>query len=225
MTEADERHLPDHYLATATALGWIDLWYRNRTADGLREVTRALARHPLESIPTLDRPYLDLARFDAHADHVDEAKRLLAAYEKLVPAGIRAGQWGRHAAAGDVALAEGRFPDALAAYAAWRAESGCDVCGLFEEAHVFEKSGHPDSALARYAQFVRTREPYRLDLDGFVLAASYKRLGELYEAQHDRPKAIASYTRLVDLWKTADPELQPVARDIRARIARLAAER
>jgi tetratricopeptide (TPR) repeat protein len=225
MALAEERHLPDHYLTTATALGWIDVLYRNRTADGLGEVTRALARHPLESVPALDRPYVELARFYAHADRVDEAKRLLAAYERLVPPGIRAGQWGRHAAAGDVALAEGRFQDALAAYDAWRAESGCDLCGLFEEAHVFEKSGHPDSALARYAQFVSTRAPYRLELDGFVLAASYKRLGELYEARRDRPKAIASYTRLADLWKTADPELQPVERDLRARIARLATER
>jgi tetratricopeptide (TPR) repeat protein len=225
MVAADERHLPEHYLGTAAAIAWIDLWYRNRPTDGLHELTRALARHPLESVPALDRPYVDLARFYAHADHVDEAKRLLAAYERLVPAGIRAGQWGRHAAAGDVALAEGRLPDALAAYEAWRAESGCDICGLFEEAHVFEKSGHPDSALARYAQFVSTRAPYRLDMDDFLLAASYKRLGELYETRHDRPKAIAAYTRLVDLWKTADPELQPVERDIRTRIARLAAER
>jgi tetratricopeptide (TPR) repeat protein len=224
MAVAEERHLPDHYLGTAAAIGWIDLWYRNRPADGVREVTRALARHPLESVPTLDRPYLDLARFYAHAGHVDEAKRLLAAYERLVPSGIRAGQWYRHAPVGDVALAEGRFPDALAAYEAWRAGSGCDVCGLFEEGHVFEKSGHPDSAVARYERLVSTRAPYRLDLDGFLLAATYKRLGELYEARHDRPKAIASYTRLVDLWKTADPELQSVERDIRARIARLAAE-
>jgi hypothetical protein len=62
-------------------------------------------------------------------------------------------------------------------------------------------------------------------LDSFVLAAAYKRLGELYEARHDPTKAIEAYTRLVDLWKTADTELQPVVRDIRARIARLAAER
>ncbi len=63
-----------------------------------------------------------------------------------------------------------------------------------------------------------------MELDGFVLAATYKRLGELYEARHDRTKAIDAYTRLVELWKTADPELQAVTRDLRARIARLAAE-
>ncbi len=225
MAVSEERRLSDHYLAIATAIGWVDLRYRDRPADALREVTRALARHPLESIPVLDRPYLDLARFYAHAGHVDEAKRLLAAYERLVPAGIRVGQPGRHTPAGDVALAEGRFPDALAAYERWRAESGCDVCGLFEDAQVLERSGHPDSALARYEALARSRVPYRLGIDAIVLPATYKRLGELYEARHDRTQAIAAYTRLVDLWKTADPELQPVRRDIRARIARLAAER
>jgi tetratricopeptide (TPR) repeat protein len=225
MAVAEERHLPDHYLQTAAALGWIDLMYRNRATDGLGELARALARHPLESVPTLDRPYVDLARLYAHGGRVDDAKRLLAAYEKLVPAGIRAGQSGRHAPEGDVALAEGRVPDALAAYQAWRAESGCEICGLFEEARVFDTSGRPDSAVARYERMVSTRTPYRLDLDSFVLAAAYKRLGELYEARHDRTKAIEAYSRLVDLWKTADTELQPVVRDIRARIARLAAER
>jgi eukaryotic-like serine/threonine-protein kinase len=224
MAAADERNLKNHYLTTAVVIGLVDLLYRNRPADGVREVERALARHPLASLTALDRPYVDLARFYAHTDHVDEAKRLLADYERLVPAGLRAGQSDRHAAAGDVALAEGRFRDALTAFEAWRAESGCDVCGLFEDAHVFERSGSPDSAVARYERLVNTHVPYRLDTDRFVLAATYKRLGELYETRHDRAKAIESYTRLVDLWKTADPELQPLTRDIRARIARLAAE-
>jgi tetratricopeptide (TPR) repeat protein len=225
MAAADERRLQSHYLAGAVTIGLIDLLYRNRPGDGVREVTRALTHHPLASMSALDRPYVELARFYAHVAHVDEAKRFLADYERVVPAGLRAGQWDRHAAAGDVALAEGRFPDALAAYEAWRTESGCDVCGLFEDARVFEQSGRPDSAVARYERLVSTRVPYRVDLDGFVLAAAYKRLGELHEARHDRAKAIESYTRLVDLWKTADPELQPMTRDIRARIARLAAER
>lgn len=90
---------------------------------------------------------------------------------------------------------------------------------------MFERGSHPDSALARYEALARSRVPYRLGIDAFVVPATYKRLGELYEERHDRTRAIAAYTRLVDLRKTADPELQLVRRDIRARIARLAAER
>ena len=45
-----------------------------------------------------------------------------------------------------------------------------------------------------------------------------------YEARGDRAKALEYYGRFVNLWKDADPELQPVVRDVRARMARLAGE-
>ncbi len=52
-----------------------------------------------------------------------------------------------------------------------------------------------------------------------------RRLGELYEHQGERQKAIGYYDRFVELWKDADPELQPVVREVRARLARLVRER
>ena len=60
--------------------------------------------------------------------------------------------------------------------------------------------------------------------DSYGLAPTFQRLGELYEARGDRAKALEYYGRLVDLWKGADPELQPVVRDVRVRMARLASE-
>jgi tetratricopeptide (TPR) repeat protein len=56
------------------------------------------------------------------------------------------------------------------------------------------------------------------------LPISLIRLGEIYEAQGNRERAIEYYTRLVDLWKDADPILQPRIRDIRARVGKLAGE-
>ena len=64
----------------------------------------------------------------------------------------------------------------------------------------------------------------RLWVDGWTLAPSLKRLGELYEAKGNRKKAADYYGRLVDLWKDADPELQPGVREVRARLGRLAQE-
>ena len=60
--------------------------------------------------------------------------------------------------------------------------------------------------------------------DPYELAATYQRLGEIYEAKGDRKKAIEYYLKLTDLWKSADPELQPIVKDAHARIARLSAE-
>ena len=64
----------------------------------------------------------------------------------------------------------------------------------------------------------------RLVSESFGLAPTYKRLGELYEAKGDRKKAADYYGRFVELWKDADPELQPGVREVRQRLARLAQE-
>jgi hypothetical protein len=74
-----------------------------------------------------------------------------------------------------------------------------------------------------FERYVTTPHWNRFDLpaDGLQLAAIYKRLGELYEGRRDRTKAASYYAKFVDLWKDADPELQPKLREVRARLARL----
>jgi hypothetical protein len=51
-----------------------------------------------------------------------------------------------------------------------------------------------------------------------------QRAGELYEAKGDKANALAYYGRFTKLWSEADPELQPVVKDVKARMARLAGE-
>jgi tetratricopeptide (TPR) repeat protein len=226
MSTAERRGLNDHYLSHAVGLGLIDLLFRDRPAQARQQVAAALARHPLDSIRPVDRPYVSLAWFSARVGHLEEAHRLLAEYERFVPAGLRNANPTRYGALGVLAVAEGRLQDARRAYEAWRDESGCIECGLFEEAQVEERLGSADSALALYERLVATESPFRLlDRDPFYLAATYKRLGELYEARHERDKARDYYSRFVSLWKGADPELQSLVRDVRARIARLSTER
>ena len=54
-----------------------------------------------------------MARFYASAGRVEQARGLAAEYERVVPAGLRRSDAFRHAADGDIALAEGRLQDAL----------------------------------------------------------------------------------------------------------------
>ncbi len=75
-----------------------------------------------------------------------------------------------------------------------------------------------------YERLVTTPSLARVSGDALTLASAYKRLGELYEARGERAKAVEYYGRLVKLWNDADPELQPVVRDVRARLVRLAGE-
>ena len=53
---------------------------------------------------------------------------------------------------------------------------------------------------------------------------TYKRLGELFEAKGDREKAATYFSRFIELWKNADPELQPKVADAKRRLANLSQE-
>jgi len=184
-----------------------------------------LARHPLDSLSPLDRHYSDLARVYALAGKPDEARRYLREEDLAVPAAQRAGDFGRDLATGYVAEAEGRPHDAIASYRKFYDESGgCGLCGLYELAAAYDQTGQADSARAAYEQLVTTPALYGIYVATLTLAPSLKRLGELYEAKGDRKKAAQYYGKFVELWKDADPELQPGVKEIRGRLARLAQE-
>jgi tetratricopeptide (TPR) repeat protein len=221
MTDAEARGAPMDYLNSAIELAWIDLRVRHRPADALRRIDAALGRHPLSSIPPMDRPYSALATLYAAAGRAGDARRLLAQYDQTVPAGRRRGDYGRYEARGAIALADGRAADAIAAFRAHADSADCAACGLFELASAYDRMGRSDSALVIYERELSTPDAHRFGDDATELAATYERLGELYERRGDRPRAIARYQRFVDLWKNADPELQPRVHEVRARIERL----
>jgi hypothetical protein len=61
----------------------------------------------------------------------------------------------------------------------------------------------------------------KMNNDQYFLALSYRRLGELWENKGDKAKAAEYYAKFIDLWKNADPELQPKVADAKARLAKL----
>jgi tetratricopeptide (TPR) repeat protein/tRNA A-37 threonylcarbamoyl transferase component Bud32 len=225
MAVDEARGLPQEYVNDATFLADFELQYRGRPAQALDIVATALARHPIDSMPRLDRPLLRLAEIYATAGQIEQAKQVMRRFETEVPEGIRRGMWWRHWAEGLIAQAEGRSKDALAAFRALYDEGGqCGVCGLYDLAGAYNALGQVDSAIAIYERYLTTPAASRLRADGRWLAPSLKRLGELYESKGDRKKAAHYYGRFVDLWKDADPELQPGVREVRQRLARLAQE-
>ena len=221
---SEQRGLPGSSVGYAVMLSMIELHYRNAPDAARRLVEEALRRHPLASIPAADRPYLLLAWFYAEAGPPERARQLLAEYDATVPDAFRRRQPFRHAAAAAVALAEGRVQDAISGYRAWYADDNCAVCGLFELGRAYERAGERDSALAVYERAVTTPGLVRLFEEAATLGPTYKRLGELYEERGQLDKARDYYGRFVDLWKNADPELQPMVRDVKRRLVRLSAE-
>ncbi len=226
MATSEIRGLPRDYVGGAAGLARIAVRYRDRRGEALALIDDALARYQLDSIELADRPYLEAAEVYALAGRLADARRLVREYETVVPARQRAGDFWQGRVYGRLAEAEGRLDAAAAGYRDWHDRDGmCGSCGLFDLARIYDRQGQTDSARAYYERAVTTPTVIgHFEASPTALAASYKRLGELYEARGDRDKAAEYYGRFVELWKNADRELEPGVREVRQRLGRLAQE-
>ena len=208
----------------------LDAWLRGRPQRAIQRLDAALTIHPLSSIPEQDRPYTLLARLYAVAGRPDRARAMLNQFAQLKDtAFVRSRDPGVHEALGEIALAEKRYGDAIAEFR--RGDVAPDgkpatddpIRIHFNLGRAFDLLNQPDSAIAELEAFTNTRYDGRPDDDWFALAGTHKRLGELYDAKGDREKAVSHLSKFVELWKNADPELQPAVADVKRRLARLQA--
>jgi tetratricopeptide (TPR) repeat protein len=224
----EERNRPDNSLRRVVNVAELDILYRDRMDDAVAKVDAALERYPLAAIEPLDRPYFVLADFYAEAGRPERARQLLEEYEQEIDQQTprRPAFYARSLSLsrGAVALAEGRYEEAIPHLRAGREEHRCRDCGNFNLAVAYEQAGQSDSAIAEYELLV-SKPGYDRDVrEADVLAATYKRLGELHEERGEREKAVEYYNSFVELWANADEELQGQVSDVRNRIARLVSE-
>jgi tetratricopeptide (TPR) repeat protein len=206
-------------------------------AGAARMLDSALAAWPLDAVPEANRPYPALAWAYALAGRREVAQAYLAAAERRWE-GSDDPSFSRDRAImrAVVALAGDRPADALPGLRA-AVDHPCVFCGgarsgigaplgfganghaLLAQAHDLE--GRADSALIHHQRFL---DAARLTMAGIGMfaAGSHARIGDLAAARGDTARATAEYDRLVQLWRDADPELQPRVREVRARLARLA---
>ncbi|HEU4585603.1 MAG TPA: tetratricopeptide repeat protein, partial [Gemmatimonadaceae bacterium] len=201
-------------------------WFRGERAHAVARLDAALAAHPMSSIPEQDRPYIDLAIAYARGGRPDRARAVLAEVRQLGDTALlRAQQPHLHAVLGEIALAENRPREAIAEFRA--ADSLPDgpvhedpLIVLTRLGRAFDQANEPDSAIAMYEQYLETTYADRGGDDYLMLAPIRKRLGELYEAKGDTARAMSHYAAFVNLWKNADPELQPAVAEVRRRVER-----
>ena len=89
----------------------------------------------------------------------------------------------------------------------------------------FDASGEADSARKYLTEVVGMAGNAAYETDPFHLAPTLFRLGQLYQDAGDRTRALEYYGRFVDLWKDADPELQPRVTEARRAMAELLPDR
>ena len=88
----------------------------------------------------------------------------------------------------------------------------------------YDDAGQTDSAAVVYERYLRTRWLRRVEGDGWYRPRILFRLGELYEQRGDRGRAADYYSQFAELWRGADPDLQPRVAEARRRLAALTAE-
>ncbi|MGH7504382.1 MAG: hypothetical protein ACRELX_01970, partial [Longimicrobiales bacterium] len=191
------------------------------TADGVRQVEEYLARHPLESLPAGERPYLSLALFFADARQPEDARRLLADYDSLVPLMLKGpDRWMLHRVRAALYMAvdrprlalgellEARNADRI--WNEWFAPLLFAVDARPELARVYDHLNEPDSAIAVSERYLAARVLHRTEMDAFHVADVRHRLAILYDQKMQAERAAHHRHALATLWRDADPELRRI---------------
>jgi tetratricopeptide (TPR) repeat protein len=210
-------------LGLEAGAAYVDAAILGRREDGMKRLDAALARYPLDSVPPQDRDYPALIRVAAALDRPEQAERLYAEYARRASEAARRASWGDALMRAWMAQGRGRWRESIDENRTAQRRSGCPVCSLPDIARAFERLNQPDSALVAYEAYL-LRPVYFPVGQETDIPLSLQRLGELHEGKGDRAKALEYYGRLVDLWKNADPELQPRVKEIRRRMGELAGE-
>jgi tetratricopeptide (TPR) repeat protein len=206
----------------------VDGQLRGDVAKGMAALDAAYRIAPPASLPlTRDRsPFLALGY--TQLGSAAKARELVSGYETRLDAlGRRREAVVLNRVRGDIARVEGKTDSAIVYLRRGDAEAdglpsvNCMVCTPFLLGTVFDRAGQADSARTYFTQYVEMNGSGRTFIDRYWLAPTLFRLGELYENAGDVRHATEYYGRFVDLWKNADPELQPRVTEARGRIDRL----
>jgi len=209
-------------LDVAVGEALVSAWFLSDTSGVRRKLDAALTATPLVSIAATQRPYLTLAAVNALIGRVAMARGYVAQHDTVIRDSltVRANRVERYLALAEIAIAEHRWQDAIAALRK-ADEPRCAICALPRLGAAYDLSGQPDSAIAIFERYRTTPDMRRATVDAVYLAGVHKRLGELYAAKGNTARALVEYEAFIQLWANADAPLQPTVRDVRKRIESL----
>jgi eukaryotic-like serine/threonine-protein kinase len=217
---------PDRPLRAAIDSARVIAFFLDDSARARGLIRAALQRNPVAEMAPPARPWNELAQLGAAMRNAQLAKEAVTGFERdIAELGLINPTAQRARMRAWSAIAAGDYRSAIADLV--EADRGLAIDDRRADialADAFDLSGQPDSALKYYEEFLTTPDDDTYP-DAFYRAGALKRAGELYEARGDTAKAEAHYSNFVDLWKAADPELQPKVREVKDRLARLRRQR
>jgi tetratricopeptide (TPR) repeat protein len=197
-----------------------DLLLRGDTTSALRGLDSIVALPIFDSLPPGQRNYPQLVLYYGVAGATPRARSMYEAWERI-PRDGAPNPVTRGTMLGNLAVAERRYDDAIREYRSTIDDRGsCIICDYISIALTYDLAQNADSTIAIFTRYVDGVER-PLGLDANFLAGALRRLAELHDAKGDAQKALSYYARFVDLWKDADPDLQPQVRKARARMIEL----
>jgi len=217
---------PGIYYNSFTGIAMMDAVSRGHPERGKRLLDSVLVAAPLSAVAPEERPYVDLAYTYAIVGDAPRARALLAEGASVVDtAQWRASESYRRVVEEQIALQENKPAEAIReGRAALASQPTCKACAMAAVGRAFDAAGQRDSAIYWGEQYLTSNDRYRLYEDYVALAPTYRRMGELYEDQGNREKAASYYQKFIDLWRNADPDLQPQVADVKKKLARVVGE-
>ena len=171
---------------------------------------------------------LDVAHSYAAAGAPERARAIVAQYDAWARDSVNRQAWlgQRLYTEGATLLAERRTDDAIRTFRRMDVDTdglpiGCSFCLPFALGRAYDAANQPDSTIANLERYLATPSRNRIQIDAVMLAPIHKRLGELYEAKGDAKRAAEHYATFVEMWKRADPDLQPKVAEGRTRLERI----
>ncbi len=206
-----------------------DITWLNQSGNGVKRLDAIVGGKQWAAADPKDRPYDFITQQYAFAGQPAKARALWAHWAAEDPgAHAPAARSLDNASRGEIALAEGKYDEAVRLFRASMvgedgAPTGCENCVYAALARTFDRAGQKDSTIAyleRYLAVPEARRGEEFVWRGYV----ERRLGELHDERNDRDKAIAHYAAFVNQWRNADPELQPRVAKAKARLGELVAK-
>jgi tetratricopeptide (TPR) repeat protein/tRNA A-37 threonylcarbamoyl transferase component Bud32 len=190
-------------------------------AEARAAFARVVARTPISTIPVEERNWRQMARLAVRLRDPALARDAQAGFErdmiKREPdvAGARA------FFAAHVAMTTQKWDTAVALIRTADQRFAINpkyAYQILAQAH--DQAGRTDSAIVYFEKFAALKDP-EISEDSQFLPGTHRRLGELYEVKGNSGKALENFGKFVELWKNAEPELQPQVKAVREKMLKL----